>query len=465
MRCAAVVAFLALGLLASPAQTTTNFLVLHTFTAPSGTPLANYDGASPAAGLALSGQTLYGTTPDGGSAGFGTIFQVNTDGSDFLTLYNFTGANDGATPMAPLVEADGVLYGTASAGGSSAFGTIFAYDTSGSNFSTLYTFTNGVDGAGPVAGLLLSGTNLYGTTPGNIFGPNYGTVFMMDTNGASFSVLHRFSAPSSVHFTNGDGLLLSGPLFLSESTLYGVATEGGVNGDGTLFSLASEGSSFGPTYDFAAASSFPLTNGGGANPQGGVVLSGSTLFGSAYDGGIDGSGTVYQYDFASSVFSPLYSFTGAADYKNPQGPLVLSGDTLYGATPATIFGLTTNGTDFTTLFTFPFTTSDGSGDATNATGFAANGGLILAGQTFYGTAQAGGSNGFGTVFAFSLPAAAVPLTIQQTPGAVILTWNNSAFSLQSAPTLSGIFTNVPGATSPSTNAVASSQMYFRLQAN
>src|SRR5580704_12910302 len=103
MRCAAVVAFLALGLLASPAQTTTNFLVLHTFTAPSGTPLANYDGASPAAGLALSGQTLYGTTPDGGSAGFGTIFQVNTDGSDFLTLYNFTGANDGATPMAPLV--------------------------------------------------------------------------------------------------------------------------------------------------------------------------------------------------------------------------------------------------------------------------------------------------------------------------------------------------------------------------
>jgi hypothetical protein len=57
------------------------------------------------------------------------------------------------------------------------------------------------------------------------------------------------------------------------------------------------------------------------------------------------------------------------------------------------------------------------------------------------------------------------LSIQQTPGAVILTWNNSAFSLQSAPTLSGIFTNVPGATSPSTNALASSQMYFRLQAN
>jgi len=465
MRFAAVVAILTLGLRGLPAQTTTNFLVLHTFTAPSGSPLANDDGASPLAGLVLSGDSLFGTTADGGSAGFGTVFQVNTDGSDFLTLYNFTDANDGATPMAPLVVADGMLYGTASAGGSSSYGTIFAFDTSGSNFSTLYTFTNGVDGVEPVAGLLLSGSNLYGTTPGTFSGPNFGTVFMMNTNGSGFSVLHRFSAPSSLHYTNSDGFLLSGPLFLSGGTLYGVATDGGANGYGTLFSMASDGSSFGPTYDFAAASGFPLINGGGANPQGGVVLSGATLFGAAYDGGVNGWGTVYRYDFASSVFSPLYSFTAGADYQYPQGPLVMSGNMLYGTTPATVFGLSANGTDFTNLFSFPPTSFDGSGDYTNATGFDPNGGLVLAGQTLYGTAQTGGSNGFGTVFAFNQSPAAVPLTIQQAPGAVILTWNSSVFSLQSAPTLSGTFTNVPGAASPWTNAPTSSQMYFRLQAN
>ncbi|HEV7924817.1 MAG TPA: choice-of-anchor tandem repeat GloVer-containing protein [Verrucomicrobiae bacterium] len=465
MRCAALVLFLAFGQMELRAQTTANFIVLHTFTAPSGTPLANSDGASPGAGVVLSGQMLYGTTADGGSAGFGTIFQMNTDGSNFLTLYNFADANDGAMPMAPLVVTNGMLYGTASAGGSSSFGTIFEFDTSESNFTTLYTFTNGVDGADPVAGLLLSGSNLYGTTPGKFLGPNYGTVFMINTNGSNFSVLHRFSAPSSLHYTNSDGFLLSGPLFLSGSTLYGVATDGGANGDGTLFSMASDGSSFGPTYEFATASGFPLTNGGGANPQGGVVGLGGTLFGATYDGGVNGWGTVYQYDFASSVFSPLYSFTAGADYENPQGPLAASGNMLYGTTPATIFGVNTNAMDFTNLFLFPPTFSDGSGDLTNATGSAPNGGLVLASQTLYGTTQTGGSNGYGTVFAFDLPTVAVPLTIQQTPGAVVLTWNNSAFSLQSAPTLSGTFTNVPGATSPCTNALSASQIFFRLQAN
>jgi uncharacterized repeat protein (TIGR03803 family) len=455
MRFAALVAILALGPLALPAQTTTSFLVLHTFSALSGNPLANNDGASPLAGLALSGHTLFGTTADGGGAGFGTVFQVNTDGSGFRSLYTFTNGVDGATPMAPLLVAGGMLYGTASAGGSASYGTVFALDTGGSNFSTLYTFTNGTDGAEPESGLLLSGSTLYGTTAGTTSGSSYGTVFMMNTNGSGFNVLHQFSAPSLPHYTNGDGFLLSGPLFLSGNTLYGVATDGGANGCGTLFTIASDGSSFGPALSFAAASGYPSTNGGGANPQGGVVLSGTLLFGAADAGGSYGWGTVYQYDFAGSGFSALYCFTAGADGSNPQGPLVVSSNMLYGTTLATIFGLTTNGTGFTNLFSFPIS-------ATNATGSAPNGGLVLAGQSFYGTAQSGGSNGFGTVFAFNLFPASAPLTIQQAQGAVILTWTNSGFALQSAPALSGAFTNVPGATSPCTNALTGSQMFFRL---
>jgi uncharacterized repeat protein (TIGR03803 family) len=106
--------------------------------------------------------------------------------------------------------------------------------------------------------------------------------------------------------------------------------------------------------------------------------------------------------------------------------------------------------------------SDAAGHDTNATGSAPNGGLVLAGQSFYGTAHIGGSNGFGTVFAFNLFPAAVPLTVQQEAGAVILTWPNALFSLQSAPAPGGTFTNVPGATSPCTNALTGSQMFFRL---
>jgi uncharacterized repeat protein (TIGR03803 family) len=465
MRCAAVIAILALGLLRLPAQMTTSFNVLHTFSALSGNPFANNDGASPRAGLVLSGHTLFGATAEGGAAGFGTVFEVNIDGSGFRTLYNFTNGADGATPIAPLLVAGGMLYGTASAGGADSHGTIFALDTGGTNFSTLYTFTNGADGAQPAASLVLSGSSLYGTAGGTTSGSSYGTVFMMNTNGSDFSVLHQFSAPSSIRYTNDDGFFLSGPLFLSGSTLYGVATDGGANGCGTLFTNASDGPDFGAAYTFAAVSGFPPANGSGANPQGGVVLSGATLFGAAFGGGINGWGAVYQCDLEGSGFSPLYCFTGSGDYYNPQGPLVVSNNMLYGTTPATIFGLASDGNSFTNLFEFPSIISDGAGHYTNATGLTPNGGLVLAGQSFYGTARDGGSNGFGTVFAFDLFPPAVPLTIQQTPGAVILTWPSSAFALQSAPSLNGTFTNVRGATSPCTNALTNSQMFFRLQAN
>jgi uncharacterized repeat protein (TIGR03803 family) len=460
MRLTAVVAMLALGPLRLPAQTTTSLLVLHTFTAPSGQPVANNDGAHPAAGLVLSGNTLFGTTAYGGAAGYGTVFQVNTDGSDFTTLYSFTNGTDGATPMAPLLVAGGMLYGTASAGGSSNDGTIFMLDTAGSNFSTLYTFTNGEDGAAPAAGLLLAGSTLYGTTAGTSSGSSFGTMFMMNTNGSAFGLLHRFSAPISN--TNSDGILPSGPLILLEGLVYGTATDGGSHGTGTLFEADAGGSNFGSFYTFAATSGFPPSNGNGAYPQGGLVSSGNALYGAAQYGGSNGWGTVYQYDVGGSGFSPLYSFTGGEDYLNPQGPLTLSSNMIYGTTPATIFGLTTNGTDFTNLFSFPFTTSDGLGDYTNATGFDPNGGLVPSGQSFFGTALDGGTNGYGTVFAFNFFPAPAPLTIQQASNAVILTWPNSVFALQSAPSLAGPFTNVPSATSPYTNILAGSQMFFRL---
>jgi uncharacterized repeat protein (TIGR03803 family) len=452
MRLAAVVVILALGPVPLPAQSPANLVVLHTFTSIKG------DGASPAAGLVLSGNTLYGTTSAGGVTGYGTVFQVNTDGSGFSTLYTFTNGTDGATPKGPLLLAGGMLYGTASAGGYSSNGTVFSFNIGGSNFSTLYTFTNGMDGSRLAAGLVLSGNTLYGTTEGTLSGSSYGTVFMLNTDGSGFTLIHRFSAPSG----NTDGYQPAGPLFLSGGTLYGAATDGGANGTGTLFT--NNGSSFGHIYTFPSGY-FGGPNSGGANPQGGVVVAGSTLYGAAYSGGSNGLGMIYKIGQSGSGFSQLYAFPDGEGNYDPQGPLTLSGNMIYGATTYTIFGLTTNGTGYTNLYSFPFTGNNGSGVYTNATGSAPNGGLVLAGGSFYGTAQDGGANGFGTVFALNLLPAAIPLTIQETPGNVVLTWTNAAFALQSAPGPSGPFTNILNATSPYTNAITGSQMYFRLLAN
>src|SRR5438874_2099167 len=80
-----------LGLIPAGRATAQTFTTLHSFTAGS-------DGAQPYAVLVLSGNTLYGTTGGGGIPGYGTVFAVNTDGSDFTTLYSF-GGSDGAEPV------------------------------------------------------------------------------------------------------------------------------------------------------------------------------------------------------------------------------------------------------------------------------------------------------------------------------------------------------------------------------
>jgi hypothetical protein len=57
------------------------------------------------------------------------------------------------------------------------------------------------------------------------------------------------------------------------------------------------------------------------------------------------------------------------------------------------------------------------------------------------------------------------LNIDVNAGNVVLSWTNSAFALQSSPSATGVFTNVPGATSPYTNTITGSQMFFRLQSS
>ncbi|MCL4788189.1 MAG: hypothetical protein KJ070_15580 [Verrucomicrobia bacterium] len=48
---------------------------------------------------------------------------------------------------------------------------------------------------------------------------------------------------------------------------------------------------------------------------------------------------------------------------------------------------------------------------------------------------------------------------------MVLNLTNAAFGLQSAPTVTGTFTNVPGATSPHTNTISAGQAFFGLISN
>jgi len=137
------------------------FTTLHIFTTTSGSGGyngTNSDGESPLWGLLLSGNTLYGAAQIGGTSGWGTVFALNTDGTGFTTLHSFTatsgskggyGTNsDGVFPYAGLLLSGNTLYGTAQCGGSSGWGTVFAVNTDGTGFTNLHNFTATFGSAG-----------------------------------------------------------------------------------------------------------------------------------------------------------------------------------------------------------------------------------------------------------------------------------------------------------------------------
>jgi uncharacterized repeat protein (TIGR03803 family) len=149
--------------------------------------------------------------------------------------------------------------------------------------------------------------------------------------------------------------------------------------------------------------------------------------------------------------------------------LLLLGTALFGtaerggrAGNGTVFKINTDGTGFTNLHSFTQML-----DRTNNDGANPSAGLILSSNTLYGTASYGGS-GNGTVFSLSLGAISAPqLTVIPSGANIILTWptNVAGFTLQSTPALTSTFTNIPGATSPYTNAITGAQQFFRLISN
>ena len=197
------------------------------------------DGELPYAGLIQGANgNLYGTTLAGGTSGAGTVFEI-TPAGQLTTLYKFCsqpGCTDGAAPFAGLVQANGNFYGTTEAGGTSGYGTVYEITPAG-RLTTLYNFcslSGCADGFRPYAGLLLaSDGNLYGTTTGEtglngVF--SFGTVFGMTLAG-QLTTLHTF--------VKSDGAFPFGGLVEGSSNgiLYGATNYGGSEYNGTIFSL------------------------------------------------------------------------------------------------------------------------------------------------------------------------------------------------------------------------------------
>jgi uncharacterized repeat protein (TIGR03803 family) len=355
------------------------------------------DGASPL-GLTLSGGLLYGSTSSGGSSGNGSLFLFDTNSLEFSTFYSFTGdPSNGQSPNDVLV-AGAVIYGTTTYGGTNNFGGVYSVGTNGLGFTSLYSFGDSPDGATPLGQLVLSAGTLYGTTRVGGAGTGAtdgGTIFAINTNGGGYQILYSFT-------NTPDGAQPQSGLVLGGATLYGTTSGGGAYGNGTIFAINTNRSSYTNLYSFTNAPD-------AVRPYGALVLSAGVLYGAGSGGGTNNTGAIFAINTNGTGYRVLYSFSGFGgntDGEFPESPLTFSGSCLYGSTISggtggggTVFLINTNGTGFTVLSSFTNGAPAGS---------VLMSGVVRAGNAVWGTAYSGGSGGGGTLFDLPMPA----LTLQ-----------------------------------------------------
>jgi uncharacterized repeat protein (TIGR03803 family) len=290
----------------------------------------------------------YGTAGEGGTDGFGVVFEIDRTGTSKV-LYNFTGGADGGAPNSFLtLDASGNLYGTTEAGGDLSCtspigfvgcGVVFKLDKQGRE-KVLYAFTGGADGSSPIAGLTgdaagnIYGTTIYGGDLNCAINPTVGcgVVFKIDRAGHQ-SVLHSFTGP--------DGALPGAAVYIDKSgnlystTLYGGSGSGQA---GTVFKLDSTGKET-VLYNFIGGPD-------GGSPDGGLITDpAGNFYSTASQGGSSGFGVVFK--LAKTQETVLYNFTGGADGAMPEASLIrdkagaLYGTATYGGDPSCVYSFIT----------------------------------------------------------------------------------------------------------------------------
>lgn len=382
------------------------------------------DGTEPASSLIFDKSgNLYGMTSAGGTYNFGTVFELTPvagGGWTETVLHNFQGS-DGGSPGRNgglIFDAAGDLYGLANEGGTYGYGTVFELTPSAGGWTTtvLHNFSyGGKDGYSPVGSLIFDAAgNLYGTTSWGGTGPctsednlvGCGTVFELSPKtggGWTEKVLHSFGNGTDGTFP------VAGPVFDAAGDLYGVTYEGGTgsclrdgySGCGIVFELLPEA---GGRWTERMLHHFNLTN--GAWPVGSLIFDkAGNLYGMTNGGGAYDFGTAYELMPGAKggwVEKILHNFnqsgvSGAAPYA---GLIFDAAGNLYGTTST--YGAAGSGTAFELRPTAsgPWTEwvlhAFGSGprDGVNPVDSL----IFGAGGNLYGTTDAGGTSSYGTVF-------------------------------------------------------------------
>jgi len=347
------------------------------------------DARSPSAELLLgSDGYFYGTSPNGGSYGFGTAYRIKPDGTSYSVLYQFDSVTYGVPGAAVAEGTDGALYGTTTEGCNCA-GTVFKLNKNGTGYTTLHSFMASTDGQMPEATLWI-GTNgvLVGTTE---YGGTYntaGTLFTLNQNGSGYQILRYFYGTDG-----GDGRQpYAGLVEGSDGRLYGTTWEGGTYTLGTVYGVNKDGSGYQILHHFSNS------GGDGQKPWAGLSEgTGGVLFGTTYYGGVTNCGTVFRVNHDGSGYAILHSFGSGTDGTYPRGQLIEGPDAfLYGTAClggsnnlGIVFQLDHNGGSYAVLHTF---------SPRPELNYPLAGLCLASNGLFYGSTAYGGSSNSGGIF-------------------------------------------------------------------
>jgi uncharacterized repeat protein (TIGR03803 family) len=257
------------------------------------------DGDSPISSLSKLNGVLYGTTFYGGGGGCpsnqleqygcGTVYSIDPATGSESVLYAFkNNAGDGMNPAGGLIDADGVFYGSTSDGGTYGYGTIFSFDPLSGRETVLHNFRGRQDGANPIGNLTRVGGVLYGATnAGWVKNGNYGTIFSLCLSTGAVKTVYAFKTGAK------GGEYPNGNLVEQDGTLYGTTSEGGAPGTGILFAVSLASGKETMLHRFGE-------NGDGGFPSSGMTKVDGVFYGTTFEGGGTGCdglgcGTVFSY--------------------------------------------------------------------------------------------------------------------------------------------------------------------------
>lgn len=304
------------------------------------------NGFRPLAGIIKgSDNKLYGTASIGGSSGNGIIYSINTDGTGFTKVHEFTDA-EGYELSGKLLEAsDGKLYGACKNSNSNT-GSLYRVDKDGNNFELIYSFPDLSLGYSPLGSLVENNGQLYGTTLYSF--PGGGVIFRINKDGTGYTVLRNFDFSIGLHHPV-DGVAISGDF------IYGHAGSGGTENKGGLFRIHKDGTGYEELHVFDG----PFD---GSNPWGiPLIATNGKIYGVAANGGTNGYGIAYSIETTGNNYTILRNFADAVDGSYPRALIQASDGALYGTSffssiapgfGGTVYRMNLDGSSFTVIYEF-----------------------------------------------------------------------------------------------------------------